>query len=198
MTARRIRFDTVPAEARDFNGRPAGVVTRTVANVLDVAIAVLIVAGGYLAISGVWFLRRGADFRFPIVSFRTAYAAGLLTLVVYFTVSWAAGGRTYGDRVLGLRVCTLDDLDPSLARSFVRAVLCAAFPMLLAWATVDGKGRSVQDLLVRTRVVYDWGGTRSDAGSDDPGGMAVDVAPAVTHESDDGHAEPLPRFDRER
>jgi uncharacterized RDD family membrane protein YckC len=198
MTARRVRFDTVPAEARAFNGRPAGVVTRTLANVLDLAIAVLIVAGCYLAISGVWFLRRGADFRFSLVSFQTAYAAGFLTLVVYFTLCWAAGGRTYGDRVLGLRVCTLDDLDPSLARSFLRAVLCAAFPLLLVWAAVDGQGRSVQDLLVRTRVVYDWGGSRGDGGSDDPGGMAVDVAPAVTHESDDGHAEPLPRFDGER
>ena len=197
MTTRRVRFDTVPAEARAFNGRPAGVVTRTVASVLDLALTVLLVAGGYLAISGVWFLRRGADFHFPVVSFPVAYAAGFVTLVAYFTVCWAVGGRTYGDRVLGVRVCTLDDLDPSIARSFIRAVLCAAFPLLLVWAAVDGKQRSVQDIVVRTRVVYDWGGARSGA-SDDAIGMAVDVAPAVPHEPDDGHAEPLPRFDRER
>jgi uncharacterized RDD family membrane protein YckC len=197
MTTRRIRFDTVPVEARAFNGRPAGVVTRTLANVLDLALTVLVVAGGYLAISGLLFLRRGADFQFPVVSFPVAYAVGFLTLVVYFTVCWAAGGRTYGDRVLGLRVCTLDDLDPSLARSFVRAVLCAAFPLLLVWAAVDGKQRSVQDLVVRTRVVYDWGGTRAGT-SHDPGSMGVDVAPAVPNEADDGHAEPLPRLDRER
>jgi uncharacterized RDD family membrane protein YckC len=196
MTTRRIRFDTVPAEARAFNGRPAGVVTRTLANVLDLALTVSIVAGGYLAISGVWFLRRGADFKFPVVSFQAAYAAGFLTLVVYFTVCWAAGGRTYGDRVLGLRVCTLEDLDPSLARSFVRAVLCAAFPLLLVWAAVDGRQRSVQDLMVRTHVVYDWGGTRG--ASDDPARVTVDVAPAVSHEADDRHPEPLPRLDRER
>jgi hypothetical protein len=35
-------------------------------------------------------------------------------------------------------------------------VLCVLFPLLLFWAVVDRHRRSVQDLLVRTSVVYDW------------------------------------------
>jgi hypothetical protein len=36
----------------------------------------------------------------------------------------------------------------------VRAVLCVAFPPLLFWAIVNR--RSVQDLVLRTAVIYDW------------------------------------------
>jgi uncharacterized RDD family membrane protein YckC len=197
MTARRTRFDTVPVEARGFHGEPAGVITRAIANGLDLAIVVLMLVAGYLAVAGAWFLRRGADFRFPVVSYREAYAAGFVTLVVYFTLSWSAGGRTYGDRVLGLRVRTMDDLDLTLLRSLIRSLLCAAFPLLLVWVAISPEARSVQDIIVRTHVVYDWGGTRTSRPSDDAGGMAVDVAPAVTHETDDRDAELLSRLDGE-
>jgi hypothetical protein len=36
----------------------------------------------------------------------------------------------------------------------VRAVFCVAFPPLLFWAIVNR--RSVQDLVLRTAVIYDW------------------------------------------
>jgi len=163
MTAARpVRFDTVPAEARPFHGEPAGIVTRTAANLIDLAIVVLIVIGVYLAVAGVWFLRQGRDFRFPIVGFAQAYAAGAIALVVYFSICWATNGRTYGDRMLGLRVRTIDDLELSGLRACIRAVLCTAFPLLLAWVVVDPKNRSVQDRIVGTHVVYDWGGSRPD------------------------------------
>jgi hypothetical protein len=35
-------------------------------------------------------------------------------------------------------------------------VLYAAFPLGLAWVAVSRDSRSVQDLLLRTSVVYDW------------------------------------------
>jgi uncharacterized RDD family membrane protein YckC len=190
------RFDTIPAEARAFHGQTAGLITRILANVIDVVVAALAVAAVYLGISGVLFLRRGAGFSFPTVTYAVAYWAGFAVLVVYFAWSWATTGRTIGDRVLGLRVRMRHGGDVSGARALVRAVLCAAFPFLLLWVAVDGKRRSVQDLVVGTRVAYDWGG--SPAGmSPDPGGMAVDVAPAVAHEADDGDAEPLARLDGE-
>jgi hypothetical protein len=44
-----------------------------------------------------------------------------------------------------------------LWRAFVRAVLCALFPIGLFWSAVSTRNESVQDLLVRTTVVYDWG-----------------------------------------
>jgi uncharacterized RDD family membrane protein YckC len=195
-TAGVARFNTIPAEARAFHGQTAGVITRIAANVIDVLVAALIVVAGYFGVSGVLFLRRGASFSFPTVSYATAYWVGFAVLVLYFAWCWGTTGRTVGDQVLGLRVRRKDGGAVRGWRAVVRAVLCAGFPLLLIWVAIDGKRRSVQDLIVGTRVVYDWGGSPAGA-SDDPAGVAVDVAPAVTDEADDRHAEPVAGLDRE-
>jgi uncharacterized RDD family membrane protein YckC len=198
VTTQHVVFDTVPREARAFQGDPAGLVTRVLANVIDLVVVALLLVAGYLAIAGVLFLRRGADFSLPVVSFTTAYWVGFAALVVYFTVTWATTGRTYGDHVLGLRVVRLDGLTVSVWLAGARALLCAIAPLLLVWVAFSRRDRSVQDLIVRTKVIYDWGGTRTGSRSDDPTGVRVDVGPAVTDEPDDRHPEPLPRLDGER
>ena len=190
------RFDTIPAEARAFHGETAGLITRTFANVIDVLVAAVIVVAGYFGVSGVLFLRRGASFTFPTVSYATAYWAGFAVLVAYFAWSWATTGRTVGGRVLGLRVHRKDGSRVGAWRALIRALLCAGFPLLLIWVAIDGKRRSVQDLIVGTRVVYDWGGSPAGV-SDDPAGMAVDVASPVADEADDGHAEAVAGLDGE-
>ena len=197
MTARRLDVESVPVEARGFQGQTAGLVTRVAANAIDVAVVVLLLAAGYLGVAGFLFLRQGARFTFPIVSYPTAYAAGFIALVAYFAISWTAGGRTYGDRVLGLRVQTSTGDNVGVARAILRAFLCATFPLLLAWVAIDRANRSVQDLISGTRVVYDWGTARPGTPSDDPTRMAVDVAPAVAHEPEHGDPESLPRLDGE-
>jgi uncharacterized RDD family membrane protein YckC len=198
VTTKPLRFDTVPAEARPFHEESAGIVTRAAASLIDLAIVALIVATLYLAVAGVWFLRQGPEFRFPIVSYAQAYVAGALVLIAYFTIGWSAGGRTYGDRLLGLRVRTVGGLELSGLRAFLRAVLCTAFPLLLAWVIVDPKNRSVQDHVLGTHVVYDWGGSRSASRSHDARGVRIYVASGVSDEADDGDAEALPGLDRER
>ena len=198
MTTPRLRTDAVPVEARAFQGQPAGLITRAAANVIDLAVVVVMLVVCYLGAAGVRFLRQGAQFSFPIVSYQTAYAAGFLALVVYFAVSWATGGRTYGDRVLGLRVTTVAGADLGGVRAAVRAVLCASFPLLLVWVAVSRTSRSVQDLIVGTVVIYDWRFARALEASDDAVGMAVDVAPPVAHEPQDRDAEPVAGLDRER
>jgi uncharacterized RDD family membrane protein YckC len=170
-------------------------VTRAAANAIDVAVVVIGLTACYLGVAGFLFLRQGARFSFPIVSYRTAYVAGFVALVVYFTISWSTDGRTYGDRVLGLRVQRGDGGDLGVVRATVRAILCAVFPLLLVWTAIDRRNRSVQDLIVRTRVIYDWGTTRAAGTSADAPGVAVDVAAPVAHESDDSDTESLPRLD---
>jgi uncharacterized RDD family membrane protein YckC len=188
------RFDTIPAEARAFHGETAGVITRSFANVIDILVAAVIVVAAYFGVSGVLFLRRGASFTFPTVSYAAAYYAGFAVLVAYFAWSWATTGRTVGDRVLGLRVHRKDGRTVGWWRAIIRAVLCAGFPLLLIWVAIDGKRRSVQDLIVGTRVIYDWGGSPAGA-SEDPTGMAVDVAPAVPDEPHDRDPEPVAGLD---
>ena len=36
------------------------------------------------------------------------------------------------------------------------AILCVVFPIGLLWCVVSEENRSVQDLLLRTSVIYDW------------------------------------------
>jgi uncharacterized RDD family membrane protein YckC len=197
MTTRRLHVETVPVEARDFQWQPAGLVTRAAANVLDVAVVILLLIAGYLGVAGFQFLRQGAGFTFPIVSYPVAYTAGFAGLVIYFAASWAATGRTYGDRVLGLRVLTGAGGDVGTARAIVRALLCALFPLLLLWVAVSRRNRSVQDLLVGTTVIYDWGVARNVATSPDAARVTVDVAAPVADEPHHGDPQPLPRVDGE-
>jgi uncharacterized RDD family membrane protein YckC len=190
------RFDTVPAAARPFHGRPAGLITRVLANAIDLLVVTVLVVAVYAGVCGALFLRRGASFTFPTVTYAQAYWAWFAALVVYFAWSWATTGRTYGDRVLGLRVQRRDDRAIGLWLSLIRAVLCAGFPFLLLWVALSRERRSVQDLLVGTHVVYDWGGSPAGS-SDDPVGVAVDVAPTVADEAHDGDTQSLARLDGE-
>jgi len=50
-----------------------------------------------------------------------------------------------------------------LAGAFMRAVLCVIFPVGLAWVLVSRHNRSLQDVVLRTSVVYDWLGEPNPA-----------------------------------
>jgi uncharacterized RDD family membrane protein YckC len=136
-------------------GTRAGLVTRSIANIADLVVVVLVVAGGYVAVAATRFLLSPTTFQFPAPSPGTLLLLGLWVQAVYFAVTWAVVGGTYGDRLLGLRVT--DDRGARLGwRSCAaRAVLCTLFPIGLLWVLVSRENRSVQDLLLRTSVVYD-------------------------------------------
>jgi uncharacterized RDD family membrane protein YckC len=143
------------AGSRGFHGTRAGLITRGLANIADLVVVALIVAGGYSAIAAARFLLSPTTFHFPAASSTTLLVVGLCVQAVYFAVTWAVAGRTYGDRLLGLRVT--DDRGTRLGpgRSAVRAALCTPFPIGLVWVLVSGENRSVQDVLLRTSVSYD-------------------------------------------
>jgi uncharacterized RDD family membrane protein YckC len=135
-------------------GSRAGLVTRSLANVTDLVVVVLVVVGGYLGVAAARFLLGPRSFSFPVVSAGTLLVVGLCVWAVYFTVTWAVVGGTYGDRLLGLRVC--DDRGARLGwgRCALRAVLCTVFPIGLLWVLVSRENRSVQDVVLRTSVTY--------------------------------------------
>jgi uncharacterized RDD family membrane protein YckC len=130
-------------------------VTRSLANVVDLVVVVLLVASGWLAVAATRFLIHPARFSFPEPGFATLLLVGLGLLALYFAVTWTIAGATYGDRLLGLRVVGRhgDRLHWGLAA--VRAVFCTLFPIGLLWVLVSAENRSVQDVLLRTSVVYD-------------------------------------------
>ena len=76
--------------------------------------------------------------------------------VVYLTGAWWINGQTIGDRVMGVRVVSGREPRLRLARAFLRAVFCAFVPIGLMWCAVSPNRRSVQDLVLRTSVIYDW------------------------------------------
>lgn len=146
----------IPQEARPYQGQRAGIVSRVLANVVDVVIVVLVVIGLYFGWAGVRLLVQGARFHFPTPGFALAFVTGAIVAVAYFTIAWSTSGRTYGDHVLGLRVVNARGHRLGLLGAFVRAVLCVVFPVLLFWAAFSKRNRSVQDVVLRTSVVYDW------------------------------------------
>jgi uncharacterized RDD family membrane protein YckC len=139
-----------------MQGRRAGVISRFLADAIDLVVVLAALAGIYFAIAGVRFLIRPRAFTWPELSALHLGTLGWILLIAYLMIGWANTGRTFGKTVLGLRVVDADGKRLRLRRALVRAVLCAAFPIGLFWCVVSTRSASLQDLLVRSTVVYDW------------------------------------------
>jgi uncharacterized RDD family membrane protein YckC len=146
----------VPREARSYQGASAGVVTRLAAGIVDVLLVAVSVAGTYAAWAAVRFVLEPREFRMPDPSLLWIVMTFFGYLVLYLTVAWWMAGRSIGDHVWGVRVTSRSGVELGLARAFVRAVACAVFPVGLLWCAIDRDRRSLQDLVLRTSVVYDW------------------------------------------
>jgi uncharacterized RDD family membrane protein YckC len=123
---------------------------------VDGAVVLALVASAYAVEAAVVFLLAPRRFVPPDTSTSWFIGVGLSLAVVYLAVSWAVLGGTQGERVMGLRVVTVDGTTPGLWRSAARALLYVVFPLGLLWVAVSSRQASLQDLVVRTRVVYDW------------------------------------------
>ena len=166
--------DVVPPEARAFQGQHAGLVTRVLANAVDFAVVVAVVAAGYGGVVALRFLWNSRTFSLPAPPLGLLLLVGSGVLVVYLAGAWVITGRTYGDQLLGLRVVGPGGREPRIGGALARAVLCVLFPLGLFWVAVSRHNRSAQDLLLRYAVVYDWSqrsgtastGTGSASGSE--------------------------------
>lgn len=147
---------TVPAAAAQRQGQPAGVVSRLLANGLDFLLVLLFLGATYLALCGWRLLVAPSRFTFPSVSRAAALGVGLGFSVIYLTLCWWLAGRTYGDRVLALRVVNFRRRKPYFPGALLRAVFSVAFPIGVLWCAVNASSRSVQDIVLRTSVIYDW------------------------------------------
>jgi uncharacterized RDD family membrane protein YckC len=146
----------VPREARAYQGRRAGIVTRLVAAVIDAAVVGLVLLGGYAAIAGLLFVWDPLGFTFPNLGVVVSLASALAILVAYLTLAWWISGRSYGCLVMGLRVVNYRGERLRLTGALLRALFCAFFPIGLLWVAVSLANRSIQDEVLRTSVVYDW------------------------------------------
>ena len=149
-------LSVLPAEVRDYQGTAAGVATRFAASAIDgvvVGVSLLAAYGGYIALRLVVSPR---TFEAPDPTWAGVAVTFHCAVVVYLTLAWWIGGRTPGDGVMGLQVVRRGGGRVGFLRALARAVLCVAFPIGLLWCAVDPARRSLQDLVLRTSVVYNW------------------------------------------
>jgi uncharacterized RDD family membrane protein YckC len=153
----RERTSTVlPRAAAEQQGRPAGVVSRTVTMVID---AIVVVAQGavlYAIVAAIRLMRQPRAFTWPKVTWPEAVAVLGVLCVIYLTWGWTSTGRTIGDRLMGLRVVDRHGDRLHFVRAFLRAVVCALFPLGLYWCVVSRRSSSIQDLVFGTAALYDW------------------------------------------
>jgi uncharacterized RDD family membrane protein YckC len=149
----------------------AGLVSRTVAAAVDIAVVLLAVLVGYLAVAGARLVFRPRTFAWPEPGSTALTTIGVVAMVAYLAALWSTTGRTGGDQLMGIRVVNDRGERIGMARALARSALCVVFPVGLLWCAVDRRRRSVQDLLIHTTVIYDWhtrippraGAARADA-----------------------------------
>ena len=146
----------VPREARPYQGMRAGLVSRFIAGAIDLGVVVGVLLSVYAGWCVVRFLLDPKGFEFPRVSVPTEVEAGFIVLVIYLTLAWVVTGRTYGNHVMGLRVVNYRGNRMRPSGAFVRALFCGLFPIGLIWVAFSRANRSLQDVALRTSVIYDW------------------------------------------
>src|SRR3954463_15293122 len=163
--AAHTRISPIPREARPFQGQRAGLVTRLVAAVLDSLVIGAVLLSGYLGLVGLVFLLHPRSFTFPELGVVFSLAAAFAVAVVYLTVFWTLSGRTYGYLVMGLRVLGIGGLRLRITGAFLRAMFVVVVPVGIVWIPLSRNNKSLQDLVLGTRVVYDWEPRLAPAGA---------------------------------
>lgn len=146
----------IPREARPYQGLRAGVITRVAAAAVDCVVVALVLGGAYAAVAGFLFLINPRSFSFPDTNVLLDMTAAIVVSILYLGGGWALDGRTYGCHVLGLRVVSYRGSRMRPLGALLRAVFCVFFPIGLLWCAASRANRSVQDVVLRTSVVYDW------------------------------------------
>jgi uncharacterized RDD family membrane protein YckC len=146
----------VAPELRARRHDRAGIATRLGAAVVDVVVVIIAVLVGYFAVVGVRFMLAPRHFRLPAPSLATVVSVACVVMAAYLAAGWALTGRTYGDQVFGLRVVAGHDTHPAPVIAALRAVAYVILPIGLLWVAISRENRSLQDVALRTSVVYDW------------------------------------------
>jgi uncharacterized RDD family membrane protein YckC len=147
-----------PVGAREADRPYAGLVTRTLAFAIDIAIidAVVLITGGIVAL-GLSALKLPDTVQTVLAAVGAALA--LLWGIGYFAWFWSVAGQTPGDRVLGLQVLRADTGRPlPMGRAIARvgALVLSAIPFCAGFVMIlfDDRRRALHDRLVGTVVVY--------------------------------------------
>ncbi len=150
-----VRDYAVPEDAREFQGERAGFATRLLASVIDVALVAVLMMMLWLGIEILQLIfTPGVDVQPPRAT--TLVVWGYLFMTLYWTAAWASSGRSIGAWAMGVRVVNRKGGRVRVPVALARSAFSVGFPIGLAWALVSKRNRSVQDVVLRTIVIYDW------------------------------------------
>ncbi len=150
-----VHFNAMPSRARNIQGLPAGFTSRFIAVLIDIAMIALLLVGTY----GLWLGLRyilSVFYDIPPISGLPLLLVGYFLMWAYWTWSWASGGRSLGNVLMGLRVQTRSGGTLSIGQAAGRALFSVVFPVGLAWSIISRSNLSVQDIVMRTEVVFNW------------------------------------------
>ena len=133
----------------------AGVVTRVLAACVDLAGVFVLTVLLDLGAAGVRFAWSPVRFRWPDPGALVTSLVIMGVAVAYLTVGWAVTGRSYGARLLGLRVVVHAARAARLDAVVLPRAGLRGLPRRPAVERGQRTRRSVQDLVFRTVVVYD-------------------------------------------
>ena len=146
-----------PAGGAALPGSDGGVATRLAANTIETLVVGGTHAGRVRRFRGAGLLRQPAHLRVAGL-LPGAVGPGFLSRQrrVPHRRRWI-NGQTIGDRVMGVRVVIRrEPRPPRRAGVRPRRLLRASSLIGLMWCAVSPRRLSVQDLVLRTLVVYDW------------------------------------------
>lgn len=144
------------SHGHELQGRGAGLFSRFAAAMVDLVVILLLLGVIYAVSAGFAFLVDPRNFQWPERIGWTIPLVGLVLATPYLTIAWCSSGRTMGDVLFGLRVVNRRGGRLRLPRALVRALFCLLFPLGLLWIPFSPSRRSVQDIVLRTSVNYDW------------------------------------------
>jgi uncharacterized RDD family membrane protein YckC len=152
---------TPGALRRAITGHYAGALTRLLAFVVDMALAVALFTGGAVVLNYLVGLLTDHSIAPRNGSLLWSILLGAWTFL-YFFVLLAVTGRTLGMRLLGLRVVARDGSALRARAAFLRVVglgVSLVFIVVGFIGIIIGKERrGLADVIAGTVVVYDWGG----------------------------------------
>lgn len=144
------------AATPERQGQRAGIVSRVVANTVDGAVILAISGLLLLGAAVVLYFVTAEGFHIPTIPRWIELPVAIALVAGYFTYGWSGAERTVGQYVMGLRVLRIDGHILTVREALVRTVAYMVFPLGLAWVVVSRREASLQDLVCRTQVVYDW------------------------------------------
>ena len=145
------------SRAQAVTGRRAGLVSRLLADGIDLLVTAILLFGFLVAFAVVRYMLGAGTLRLPHAG-TTFTAIGFpLVEIAYLATTWSASGRSAGKELVGLRVVRGDGARLEPWRAGTRAAVCTIFggPSLL-WSALSSRNAALHDLMLGTTVVHDW------------------------------------------